>query len=289
MSESQPRPPSEAVETELARALTRAEEGDWGEAANILLGVLEDDPENAHLLCWLGVAERELGLEGLAYDHFKQAVALGPTDPALLATAGSGLAAFDDPDAEGVLRTAALLGSDIAQTRWSYGAYLSREGMIEPALAELDAAAALDPEDAVIQVERGVALALGGDPLKAAASFERAVELDPDDGWALVLLGLARLEAGESEDALRPLEDGARLRSEDVEAQALAALSLAAAGWEDRALELLEAGRLAGAAGDEGLIEQVQDRIDEGQEAAGRFLAEVLAPSAFRERLMERP
>jgi len=280
---------SEALETELGRALARAEEGDWEEAANILVAALEDDPENVQLLCWLGVAERELGLEGLAYDHFKEAVALGATDPALLATAGSALAAFDDPDAESTLRTAALLGPDIAHARWSYGAYLSREGMIEHALTELDAAAALDPEDSVIQVERGVALALGGDPLKAAASFERAAELDPDDGWALVLLGLARIEAGDAEDALRPLEDGARLRPEDVEAQTLAALSLAAAGWEDRALELLEVARLAGTTDAEGLIEQVQDRIDEGRESAGRFLEEILAPSSFRERLMQRP
>jgi tetratricopeptide (TPR) repeat protein len=286
---SVPRPSSDAVEAELSRALARAEDGEWEDAANILIAALEDDPENAHLLCWLGVAERELGLEGLAYEHFKQAVALGPTDAGLLATAGSGLAAFDDPDAESTLRTAALLGPEIAQTRWSYGAYLSREGMIEAALAELDAAAALDPDDAVIQVERGVAFALGGDPQSAAVSFERAAELDPDDGWALVLLGLARLEAGENEDALRPLEDGARLRPEDVEAQALAALSLAAAGWEDRALELLEVARLAGATGDEELVEQVQDRIDEGREAAGRFLTEVLAPSSLRERLMQRP
>jgi tetratricopeptide (TPR) repeat protein len=280
---------SDAVEAELGRALARAEEGDWDEAANILLGALDDDPENAVLLCWLGVAERELGLEGLAYDHFKQAVALGSTDPGLLATAGSSLAAFHDPDAESTLRTAALLGPDVAQARWSYGAYLSREGMVEPALVELDAAAALDPDDAVIQVERGVALALGGDPLNAAASFERAVELDPEDGWALILLGLARLEAGDAEDALRPLEEGARLRPEDVEAQAIAALSLAASGWENRALELLESARLAGGTGDEGLIEQVQDRIDEGGESAGRFLGEILAPSSFRDRLMQRP
>lgn len=280
---------NDAVETELGRALSRAEDGEWEDAASILVAALEDDPENAQLLCWLGVAERELGLEGLAYDHFKQAVAIGSMDPGLLATAGSALAAFDDPDAEGALRTAALLGPDVAFARWSYGAYLSREGMIEPALVELDAAAALDPDDALIHVERGVALALGGDPAKAAASFERAAELDPDDGWALVLLGLARLEAGDAEDALRPLEDGARLRPQDVEAQALAALSLASFGWEDRALELLEVARLAGATGEEGLIEQVQDRIDEGKESAEGFLGEILAPSAFRDRLMQRP
>ena len=280
---------SRVVGPELGRALAVAEGGDWEEAANILLAALEDDPENAELLCWLGVAERELGLDGLAYERFKQAVAIGSTDPALLATAGSGLAAFDDPDAEAALRTAALLGPDVAQARWSYGAYLSREGMIEPALAELDVAAALDPEDPVIQIERGVALALGGDPITAALAFERAAELDRDDGWPLVLLGLARLEAGEAEDALRALEDGARMRPEDVEAQVLAALSLAAGGWDERAFELLEVARLAGGAGDEELIEQVQDRIDEGKEAADRFLRDVLAPSSFRERLMQRP
>ncbi|NIU80224.1 MAG: hypothetical protein GWN71_43835, partial [Gammaproteobacteria bacterium] len=63
-----------------------------------------------------------------AYERFKQALAQKPEDPHLLATAGAGLAAFDDPEAESALRTAAILAPDVAATRLAYGAYLSREG-----------------------------------------------------------------------------------------------------------------------------------------------------------------
>ena len=91
--------------------------------------------------CWLGTAERELGLEGIAYERFKRALALEPTDPYVLATAGNGIAAFDDPEAEPALRTAALTAPGVALARFLYGAYLAREGFVEEGQKELEAAA----------------------------------------------------------------------------------------------------------------------------------------------------
>jgi Tfp pilus assembly protein PilF len=70
------------------------------------------------------------------------AASRGAADPQLLALAGAGLAAFDDPEAEPTLRAAALTGPDLAVTRLHYGAYLSREGMFVEALEQLEAAAA---------------------------------------------------------------------------------------------------------------------------------------------------
>jgi tetratricopeptide (TPR) repeat protein len=280
--------PSDEVEEVLRRAFLHAESGDWVEMADTLTQALEEIPDDPYLLCWLGMAEREMGLDGLAYERFKAALATGPTDPALLATAGNAVAAFDDPAAESALRTAALLAPDLPQARWSYGAYLSREGMIDQALIELAAAAHLSPEDPLIQVEKGIAHALGGALEPAEGCFERAVELDPEDGWALVLLGLTRLQAGELDDVSGPLEEGARLRAEDFDAQLLAALALTVAGWEERGVEMLERARIVGGDAEASLVERVQDSLDEGPEAAGRLLAEI-GPRSFRERLMERP
>ena len=64
------------LETILGRALQHGEDGEWEEMAQTLADALEADyPDDPYLLCWLGVAERELGNEGAAYERFKQALA----------------------------------------------------------------------------------------------------------------------------------------------------------------------------------------------------------------------
>jgi tetratricopeptide (TPR) repeat protein len=292
---SGPAKPSPEVEALLEKALDLAAEGAWEGVAELLREGLPDHPEDPYLLCWLGLAERELGMEGVAYERFKRSLAADPRDPVLLATAGNALAAFDDPAAEAALRTAALIAPGLPQARWMYGAYLAREGLLEEGLAELDAAVALDPEDPVIHHERGVALALLERMEEAEASFGRATELDDGDGWSLALLGLARLEVArergtmedEMEDVAPLLDEAARLRPYDLETQVLAALALAAAGQEDRALEMLERARVQAEGVDGELVLEVEDQMESG--TALRFLVETLAPSSFRERLMQRP
>lgn len=276
------------VEATLERAHRLAEEEEWEGAARLLRDALEDHPGNPSVLCWLGVAERELGLDGIAYDRFKACVAAEPADAGVLATAGTGLAAFDDPDAEGALRTAALMAPDLALTRWRYGAYLSREGFVDDALRELQAARRLEPEEAVVSYELGVALALAGNGDGAVDELYRASELAPGDGWTRVVLGLALLEAGRSDEALPELSAGARSRPEDAEAQLLTALTAAAEGAEDLGWEMLERARLVEGV-DGGLLAAVEERLEEGGDSAREFLLEDVAPGAYRARLRERP
>jgi Flp pilus assembly protein TadD len=273
----------------LGRALVLGDDGDWEAMALLLSEGLEADPDDPYLLCWLGVAERELGNEGAAYERFKQALAQEPDDPHLLTTAGAGLAAFDDPDAERALRTAALLAPEEVATRLAYGAYLSREGYLDDALKELEAAAELDPEDGVISTERGVAYALAGKLEEAADAFEEAARLAPGDGWPRVLLGLVLLETARPEEGAGELANGARLRPSDVEAQLLAALAAAATGWDDLAVEMIERARQIATGLDAATVEEADDRILDGPDTAGRFLRESVAPGALRDRLMARP
>lgn len=281
--------PGPEVEALLAQALGLAEELDWAGVAELLREGLQEHPDDPWVLCWLGLAERELGMDGVAYERFKQSLAQEPRDPVLLATAGNALAHFADPEAEAALRTAALVAPRLAQARWMYGAYLAREGMAEEGLAELDAALEIEPDDPVIHTERGVALALLGRLDEASAAMERATEEDPEDGWALLLLGLLRVETGDVESGAPLLDEGARLRPEDLEAQFLAALALGAAGMEDRAFEMLERGRMDAEGPDATLAAEVEERLEEGPEAALRLLREALAPSALRSRLAARP
>jgi len=281
--------PSDAVEALLQKSLTRADEGEWEDVAEILREGLSDHPDDPYVLCWLGMAERELGLEGIAYERFRRALAQQPEDPVLLATAGNALAEFDDPEAELALRTAAMIAPELPQARWMYGAYLVRAGLVEKGVEELEAALRLDPEDPVIHLELGVARLLGDDLAGAAHWFGSSAELDPGDGWSLILLGLAWLELDELEEGARALEEGARLRPEDLDAQVLAALSLAAEGREDAALEMLERARLGAEGMDEALVFEVEERMEEGPSSALRFLRTSVGPSSLRERAMQRP
>jgi len=277
----------------LSEALRLVEQGEWEGAAVLLREALEENQEDPAVLCWLGVAEREMGLDGAAYDLFKRCLAVGTKDPHLLAMAGAGVAAFDDPDAEAALRTAAVLGPHVPLARLMYGSYLAREGMLEEGVGELTVARELDPDDPAIALELGVALALQGDPA-STLELERASVLEPEDGWIRILLGLATLEfeddAGESAGLVaEQLEAGARLRPEDVEAQLLASLALFAAGYEDRAWEMLERARPLAAGADLHTLLVVEERLEEGGDGPGEFLRNTLLPSALRDRLMERP
>jgi len=272
----------------LERAHTLADEGDWTAVAELLRENLADFDDDPAVHTWLGVAERELGMEGVAYERFKRALALEPTDPYVLATAGSGIAAFDDADAERALRTAALTAPEVSLARLMYGAYLAREGFVDDGVKELQAAREIDPDDAQIAYELGVGLALAGRADQAADAIGDAVRMDPEDGWVRTVFGLVLLEAGRPDEAAGELISGARLAPDDVDAQVAAALAAAANGLEDVAWEMLERARLIAVEGDLVLVDDVEDRID-AEDAASSMLTEDFAPNMLRSRLRERP
>jgi tetratricopeptide (TPR) repeat protein len=271
----------------LNEALQLGEEERWSEMAEALNTALRDLPDDPYILSWLGVAERELGRDGVAYEYFKRAWKEEPIDPELLAMVGAGLAAFDDPEAEAALRAAALSGPDVPIARLQYGAYLARNGLYDQALDNLRAAAELDPEDPTVHGEMGIAHALKGDFRAAASAMESALEIAPDDSWTRVLLGLVNLELDDMEQGAEQLIRAADERTDDPEAQVLAALAAAAAGWDDAALTTIARVEFSAESFDEELLDEARDRIDEGAEAAREFLTEDIAPLVLRERLSQ--
>ncbi|MGQ0813430.1 MAG: tetratricopeptide repeat protein [Gemmatimonadota bacterium] len=275
------------VEQTLGQALALGEDGRWPEMAQLLGAALRDAPDDPFVLCWLGVAEREMGRDGVAYEYFKQTWQQDPLDPHILAICGAGLAAFDDPDAEAALRAAALTGPDVPIARLHYGAFLARAGVYDQALDHLNAAAELDPDDPAIQGELGIVHALKGDYRRAATAMEAALERAPDDSWTRLLLGLVYLQQGAIEDAAEQLLQAADERSDDAEAQILAALAAAAAGWQDAAQNTIARAEFAIEGADSELIEEAREQIEDGAEAAREFLEDAVAPGAFRDRMTQ--
>jgi len=190
---------------------------------------------------------------------------------------------------EAALRTAALIAPDIALTRMLYGAYLAREGLVAEALKELEVASKLDPDDAQIAYELGVARYLVEDVDGAIDSMADAVRLNPEDGWPRSVLGLVLLEAERFEEAAGELSEAAHHRPEDVEIQAAAALAAGIIENDALAYEMLERARIRADEGDTDLLLAAEDRLDAGPEPCRTFLMDEVAPELLRRRLQERP
>lgn len=275
------------VEAVLREALELGEEGRWEEMASLLSDALERETDDPFLLCWLGVAEGELGNDGAAYEAFRRCVEQDPDDPHVLALAGAGLAQFDDPDAETALRAAALSAPDLPVARLNYGAYLARAGLFDEALEHLRAARTLLPDDPVIRAELGAAHVLRGAPADGLPELEEAVVLAPDDSWTRLLLGLVLVELGRTEEAAEELVRAAQERPDDAEALVIGALAAAAVEWPDPAEELLARAEYAVEGVDARLLEEAESAVRGGGEAAARLLRQTVGPSALRERLAQ--
>ncbi len=279
--------PAADVEAVLARALELGEDGLWEEMAQLLADALDREEDDPHLLCWLAVAESELGNDGAAYEGFRRCVDLEPTDPVVLSLAGAGLAEFDDPDAETALRAAALSAPDLPLAHLNYGAFLSRSGMFHEALDQLRAARELTPEDPIVRAELGAAHVLRGAPEEALDHFEEALALAPDDSWTRLLYGLVLSDLERMEDAAEEIVRAARERDEDGEAILIGALAAASAGWEDAAEDLLARAEYALEGADVKMVEEAESAVRSGADAAGRLLRTSIGPSVLRERLAQ--
>lgn len=280
---------SEEIDEVMERAALLHDGGAVDEAREVVAEALERFGEHPILLCWLGVAARDEGADGVAYSYFRRCLAQNPTDPAILALAGQGLAAVDDPQAEPTLRLAAMTGPEVRIARLAYGAYLAREGFVEDAVRELEAARDLDPEDAATRGELAVAYLRAGRTEDALEEWPAALALEPEDAASRALFGLVLSEAGQTEAAAEELHRAATEAPDDFDLQLLCALSCAAEGWDDEAWSALARAEAASAEAEGGVLAAVEDCLEAGPEAAAAFLRDELAPSALRERLLRPP
>ncbi|HEX8905007.1 MAG TPA: tetratricopeptide repeat protein [Longimicrobiaceae bacterium] len=271
----------------VAEAESLGAEERWDEARELLLEALPDHEEDALLLCWLGISSERLGDEGEAYEFFRRALAQQPVDPFILAAAGTGVAMYDDPEAESALRLAAITAPQFPFARSAYGSYLAREGLFEEALRELGAARDLAPDDAAVRAELGVTLLLAGKADAGVAELEEALSRS-DEPWLRGLYGLALLETERRQEGAEELHRASSERPEDMEIHLLSALASAAEGWEDEAWAAVARAESVAEALDTELIREVEEAVEEGPEAARELLREQLGPSLLRERLHQR-
>jgi tetratricopeptide (TPR) repeat protein len=279
---------SDSLEDQLAQAARLLDEGDAASAFELLLEAERDHPDDGTLLCMLGLTAEQAEAPGMSYDFYRRALAAQPEDPNILALLGAGLAHFDDPDAEGVLRLAAVTAPDLALARFQYGSYLAREGLLELAISELEAARSLDASDPGVTREIGIAHLLAGADALAIEALEDAVALAPEDDDVRVLHALALLRHGSLAEAAEELNATSQVIEGDAEVQLLSALACATQEWDGEAWNSLARAEQGAGPGDAALIREVEDVIEGGPAAAREFLLTQLAPTVLRERLFAR-
>lgn len=269
----------------LVEAARLVDDGDEEGALEILLGAERDHPSSATLLCMVGVVASSLGAEGMAADYFRRCLAEEPTDPELLVRAGSGLAGSGDPAAEPALRLAALTAPDFAPARLHYGSWLVRGGLLEQGLEELAAARALDPQDIEVRREAAIANFLAGREADARREMEAVVEMDSEDSEARLLLGLFLLLADEPARAAEELYPAIEGLEEDGEAQLVLALTFALEGWIDEAWLALSRAEAAPEPVTSEAAREVEEALEDGDEAVRDLLLLELAPALLRARV----
>lgn len=186
----------------LAQAYAYLQDGDPGSAELLVLGYLDNHPEDPKAHHIAGLCRHGLDDLSGARDHLTKAVDLAPTEPGAVTQLAFVLADMDDSVAAlAVLDRALALTpgqTDLLLTRASLQ---RRFGDFEGAVATAQMAVAFDANNARTHYALGLSLAELRQTEAAHVSFVQAVELEPDFADAWVNLGVVEKELGELEAA----------------------------------------------------------------------------------------
>ena len=192
----------------------------------------------AGLAVWVGYAALLAPVSGLAHvgyhvaaDRYSYLPSLGLALLVVIAGWVLGLGSLTArqvdawSDAETLWQSALDVDPACGICHGNLGAELERLGLWEPAIAHLEEALALRPDQVGFQRNLGLALLRSGRPAEAVTHFRLAVAAIPSDPALRNYLGLALLGVGQPEPALGQFRLAVRLDPSNADAQAnLAAL-----------------------------------------------------------------
>ena len=242
-----------SVPQALAMAWQNLQAGQWHQAEQIYLQILDADPCHADALLLLGVIAYQTGRVQQAVRYLQTALRVKRDFPEALNYLGLAVQAQGRlAEAVGCFEQALHVWRDLAETHknlanaprrqgkpdeaadhlqhslrllaasadgyYNLGNALREQGKLAEATACFQEAVRLRPEFAPAHNNLGVALEEQEKPAEAAASFEQAVRLRPDFAEAHNNLGNALRQLGCFEKAAASLEQALRLNLEDAQA-----------------------------------------------------------------------
>ncbi|HVO15341.1 MAG TPA: tetratricopeptide repeat protein [Alphaproteobacteria bacterium] len=134
---------------------------------------------------------------------------------------------------------AVALDSALALAHHAKGYVALWRRQFDEAIAEIDMAVKLGPNDAASHSIRAMILAWSGDPIEALRSVETAFRHDPLRSLSLFNAGLANYEAGHYEEALAILQRGVVRRPDFMPMFAYLAVTLVQLGRRDEARQAI--------------------------------------------------
>jgi len=242
-----------SVRQALDTAWQHFQKGQWQQAEQLYLQVLEVDPQQVDALHLLAVIAGQTGREsraiayleavlrlqpGLAAAHnnlgnvfimqrklpeaaasFQEAARLQPNFAVAQNNLGSALNELGRPaEAVASLQQALRIKPDYAEAHQNLGLAWQAQGKLAEAEASFQQAARLRPDDSQTHFQLGIALAKQGKHAEAAASFQQVVRQKPDHVEAHVQLGLALKEQGKLVEAVASYHQALRLKPDHAEA-----------------------------------------------------------------------
>jgi serine/threonine-protein kinase len=120
----------------------------------------------------------------------------------------------DWPAAEREFRVALALNPSDAVARQWYSNFLTASSRFDEALAEIARARSLDPLNAVIQMDAGLARHFGGEPAAGEEEIRRAIEMDPLNPLPRLYVSLPLLARQRFDEALAELRKAREIAPE---------------------------------------------------------------------------
>ena len=171
-----------------------------------------------------------------AASDYEGAVKADPKNAQLHVALGSAWEARgDDRRASAAYTAATRADPTYVYGWWNSGRMLQADGRWKPALAAFDRAVALDPVNAELLADRGLARYYADDD-RALADFDAALKADPKSAYALMWRGAYFVAVDEPAKALVDLDAALKLEPDDSSALGFRARAMLMLNRHDRAL-----------------------------------------------------
>ena len=198
---------SDNIQKTLEQAVDVHRSGDLARAGLLYRAVLEQDPNQADALHYLGVIAMQNGEFDDAARMIRRAVELSPGNPHVRANLGNALLQLGDAEMAAEQYAAALaIDSNLTEVRRNLASALLSLDRTGDALREITEAARKAPRSLEVQVTLGNILSEAGRSEEAIACFERILSARPDIAPIHGNLANVLRQAGRMEDAITRYE-----------------------------------------------------------------------------------